>query len=195
MKHFTLLLLLFFYGCTLQSHSIDGPYTVSHVVDGDTLDVSLGRIRLSGINTPETGECYYEEAKEKTRELTENKEVYLETDDTKMDKYGRYLRYVYVQGTFVNAELVAQGYARVFDRYNETTKYYSDLKVLEKQAQDAKLGIWACPAEEDCLYVASKNSKVYHTPDCKWVKRIKAENRVCIHSEEELAGYTKSESC
>ena len=195
MKALILILSLLLSGCTLQGNSIQGPYTVGHVVDGDTLDVSLGRIRLSGINTPETGECYYEEAKEKTRELTENKEVYLETDFTNLDKYGRYLRYVYVNDTFVNGELVVEGYARVFDKYNSTTKYYAHLKLLEREAQDEKVGLWACPAEEACLYVASKNSKVYHAPDCKWVKRIKAENRICIHSEEELQGYTKSKSC
>lgn len=195
MKLFLLGALLLLAGCSMETAQMQGPYIVSNVVDGDTADVSFGRLRFSGINTPEVGECYYEEAKTKVKELILNKEVYLESDDTDKDKYGRYLRYIYVNGTFVNAELVLEGYARVFDKYNTTTKYYADLKVLEKKAQEQKIGIWACPEEEHCLYVASKNSKVYHSPDCKWAKRISAENRICIHSEEELQGYTKSKSC
>jgi len=175
---------------------IEGPYIVYGVVDGDTLDVEQGRIRLSGINTPETGECYYEEAKEKLAELTLYQEVYLERDETDMDKYGRMLRYVYTNSTFVNAHLVQFGYARVYDKYNETTKRYSELKILEDEARAQKLGIWSCTnLVEDCLYVASKNSRVYHKPTCKWAKRIKPENLICIHSEEELEGYEPAKSC
>lgn len=185
-----------FSACSLQQTDLDGPYFVESVVDGDTLDVDFGRIRLSGINTPEIGECYYEEAKEKLTELTLAQEVILERDETDLDKYGRSLRYIYVNNTFVNGYLVEEGYARVFDRYNETTKYYYDLKVLEKEAQDQKKGMWNCTDPlQGCLYVASKNSKLYHSPDCKWAKRIKPENLICIHSESELEGYTAAKSC
>jgi micrococcal nuclease len=192
------IMLLFFLLCTActKIESLEGPYIVGYVVDGDTLDVNFGRIRLSGINTPETGECYYEEAKEKLQELTLFQEVRLEEDETNKDKYGRYLRYVYTNTTFVNAYLVQQGYARVFDKYNATTKYYVQLKELEKIAQEQKKGLWSCTDPfENCLYVASKNSKVYHSPDCKWAKRIKPENRICIQSEQELVNYTAPKSC
>ncbi|MSR86248.1 hypothetical protein EXS74_02540 [Candidatus Woesearchaeota archaeon] len=196
MKHLLCILLLLFSACSLQQTDLDGPYFVESVVDGDTLDVDFGRIRLSGINTPEIGECYYEEAKEKLTELTLAQEVILERDETDLDKYGRSLRYIYVNNTFVNGYLVEEGYARVFDRYNETTKYYYDLKVLEKEAQDQKKGMWNCTDPlQGCLYVASKNSKLYHSPDCKWAKRIKPENLICIHSESELEGYTAAKSC
>ncbi len=196
MKYFLCILLLLSSACSIQQTKFDGPYVVENVVDGDTLDVEFGRIRLSGINTPETGECYYEEAKEKLTQLTLGQEIILERDDTDLDKYGRSLRYIYVNDTFVNGYLVVEGYARVFDKYNETTKYYLDLKILEQQAQDQKKGIWNCTDPlQGCLYVASKNSKMYHSPDCKWAKRIKPENLICIHSESELEGYTAGKSC
>lgn len=194
-KVFFLVVFLFLASCSGAS-SLDGPFLVSQVVDGDTLDVAEGRIRLSGINTPETGECYYEEAKEKLEELTLNKEVYLEGDVEDLDKYGRMLRYIYTNATFVNGYLVVEGYARVYDKYNATTSRYAELKVLEEQAKSEKKGIWNCTnPTEGCLYVASKYSHMYHTPDCKWAKRIKPENLICFHSEEELVGYTASQSC
>jgi len=185
-----LILLLLLTSCSIQ----DGPYLVTNVVDGDTLDVDIGRIRMSGINTPETGECYYQEARDALGNLTLGKEVYLEEDYDNYDKYGRLLRYVYVDNISVNAFLVENGYARVFDKYNLTTKRYEEYKLLEAVAQENQLGIWNCTSE-DCLYVASKNSNVYHTPECKWAKRIKPENKICFHSEEELEGYEKSSSC
>ncbi len=188
------ILLLFLSACATDQYSV--PTFVSYVVDGDTLDVEEGRIRLSGVNTPETGECYYNEAKIALSSLVLEKEVVLEKDMEDKDKYGRLLRYVYVDSFFVNGYLVSEGYARVFDKYNETTKYYYDLKELEKQAQEEKKGIWSCVNPlEDCLFVASKNSKTYHTTDCKWAKRIKPENLICFHSVEELEGYTPGKDC
>ena len=194
MKKIFLLCVFFLSSCISQG--FDGPYIVHAVVDGDTLDVDLGRIRLSGMNTPETGECYYEEAKEKLQELVLYQEVFLESDMTDTDKYGRLLRYIYTNTTFINGYLVSEGYARVFDKYNETTKYYFELKELEKEAQAQEKGIWNCTSSfEDCLYVASKNSDVYHEPHCKWAKRIKPENLICFHSKEELGGYSPAQSC
>ena len=195
MKKIILICIIFFTGCS-TSPILDGPYIVHNVVDGDTLDIEQARIRLSGINTPETGECYYEVAKEKLVELVLYQEILLEHDETDMDKYGRLLRYVYTNSTFVNAYLINYGYAKVYDKYNETTKYYKKLKELEKNAQEQKLGVWSCTnIQEDCSYVASKNSDIYHKPECKWAKRIKPENLICFHSEEELEDYIPAKSC
>lgn len=189
------ILFLFLSSCSLSEETLEGTF-VHDVIDGDTMDVEEGRIRLSGINTPETGECYYQEAKDKLTELVLYKEVYLEEDMTLEDKYGRLLRYVYTNTTFINGFLVEHGYARVYDKYNETTKYYLTLKELESKAQEQHLGIWNCTSlSQDCLYVASKNSDIYHTPECKWAKRIAPENLICFHSVEELEGYTAGKDC
>ena len=70
---------------------LDGPHLIINVVDGDTADVLINnkkeRIRFSGINTPETGECYYQEAKERLEKLILDEYVYLEKDLTNKDKY------------------------------------------------------------------------------------------------------------
>jgi phosphatidylserine/phosphatidylglycerophosphate/cardiolipin synthase-like enzyme len=46
-------------------------------------------------------------------------------------------------------------------------------------------------------YVASKNSTVFHTPDCKWAKRIKEENKIWFKTREETLkqGYTPCKVC
>ncbi len=195
MKHLFLICIVFVSACTVQGE-FGSSYIVHDVIDGDTLDIDLGRIRLSGINTPETGECYYKEAKEKLEELVLYQEIFLEEEITDTDKYGRFLRYIYTNTTFINGYLVEEGYAKVYDKYNETTKYYFELKELEKKAQEEQLGVWSCVnIQNDCLYVASKNSNIYHKPECKWAKRIKPENLICFHSEDELEGYSPGSSC
>jgi micrococcal nuclease len=133
------LVILLLCGCA----SVEGPYTVTNVVDGDTLDV-YERVRLSGINTPETGECYYQEAKDRLGDLVLGKEVYLESDVSDRGKYGRLLRYVYVSGENVNLLLVEEGYAKVHDKYASDTKMYLELKALESVAIENELGVWGC---------------------------------------------------
>ena len=195
MKHCRLIFLIFIFlvsGCITGSavRELNGPFLVTKVIDGDTLDLNNDeRIRMSGINTPETGECYYQEAKEKLAGLVLNKKVYLETDRSNEDKYGRLLRYIYLNETelvFVNGVLVEGGFARVYDKYKSDTKRYNELKKIEDIAKENNIGVWNCvDNKKDCLYVGSKDSDKYHTPECKFAKKIKPENLVCFYSLEE----------
>ncbi|MBM3199894.1 hypothetical protein FJZ53_03065 [Candidatus Woesearchaeota archaeon] len=189
------ILVLLILGC--NNNALEGPFKVTNVVDGDTLDLNNSkRVRLSGINTPETGECYYEEAKDKLTGLVLGKDVFLERDKTNIDKYGRTLRYIYSDGVLVNSVLVQEGFARVFDNYKQDTKKYEELKAMEETAKTNKLGIWSCEErKESCLYVGSKKSKTYHSPDCKWAKRIKPENLVCYKTESEVEQLTPCATC
>ena len=103
-----------------------GPYKVSHVTDGDTIDVLIGRtstvIRLLGIDTPETKkpnvavQCYGPEASARTTKLLSGQSVWLETDPTqdKLDKYGRTLAYVLLDQTLVDDVLVREGYSHEY---------------------------------------------------------------------------------
>lgn len=201
MKIYIILLLILISGCAtgnvVKEVSFEGPFLITNVVDGDTLDINTSeRIRLSGINTPETGECYYQEAKDKLISLVLNKIVYLELDQDKVDKYGRQLRYIYVNDISVNKVLVEEGYARVFDKYNETTKRYNEYKTYESKAIEQGLGIWSCGKTNfDCKYMGSKGSKTYHLPDCKWIKRIKLENLVCYKTDEEVKDLKPCSTC
>ncbi|MFH1333382.1 MAG: thermonuclease family protein [archaeon] len=193
-----LLIIVLISGCTTGNITKEGPYIVTKVVDGDTLDLDNGqRIRFSGINTPETGECYYQEAKDRLKELILNKEVYTERDKSDKGAYGRYLRYLYLDDMMINEEIVKEGYAKVYDKYKDDTKRYDQLKEAEAIAKSQNLGVWSCEdPKEGCAYVASKNSKVYYKPDCKYAKKIKPENLLCFKSKAEIPdGLTLSTSC
>ena len=81
-------------------------------------------------------------AYEFTRNLAEGKQVSLEFDVEKYDKYGRLLAYVYLKdGTFVNAEIVRQGYASLMT-IPPNVKYADLFRKLYQQALDSHLGLW-----------------------------------------------------
>jgi micrococcal nuclease len=115
------------------------------VIDGDTIVVLLkGReekVRLIGIDTPERNRPYFNEATKKTASLVLGKEVALEKDISERDRYGRLLRYVYVDNIFVNAELVRLGYATVYT-YPPDIKYADYFLKLQREAREARRGLW-----------------------------------------------------
>jgi micrococcal nuclease len=107
-----------------------GPLTarVTHVVDGDTIDVELAdgsddTVRYIGIDTPETVkpgtpvQCGGPRAHEVNERLVGGRTVTLRFDAEHRDVYGRLLAYVYLprlgrRSLFVNAELARRGLAR-----------------------------------------------------------------------------------
>ena len=98
---------------------------VKRVVDGDTLLLTnRERVRLIGVDTPETKhpkkpvQRYGKEAYLFTKKMVEGEKVRLEYDWQKKDKYGRFLAYVYLMdGTFLNAEIIKQGYGFAYTRF------------------------------------------------------------------------------
>lgn len=127
---------------------------VVEVVDGDTIRIENGElVRLLGINAPEKGQRFYEDAKRRLEELLEGKEVLLEKDVTNRDIYGRLLRYVYVNGTLVNLIIVKEGLAYAYKI--ENLKYEEDFKKAEYEARALKLGIWNRTWNcSDCIGIA-----------------------------------------
>jgi micrococcal nuclease len=128
---------------------------VVDVVDGDTIKVDVDgqvyTVRYIGIDTPETVhpdepvEWMGPEASEANRRLVEGQAVYLETDVSETDRYGRLLRYVYLaDGLFVNAELVRLGYAHAVT-FPPDVKYQDLLLEMQQEAREAGRGLWASP--------------------------------------------------
>jgi len=119
---------------------------VIEVIDGDTITIEGGyRVRYIGIDTPEIHphlEAYGIEAWQANLGLVGGKRVHLERDVSETDRYGRLLRYVYVDSVFVNAELVKMGLARA-RAYPPDTRYQDYLEKLEAEARDAGRGMWA----------------------------------------------------
>jgi len=119
--------------------------TVTRVIDGDTIDVRLNgrteRVRYIGINTPERDEVCYEAATAANAALVSGKQVTLVRDVSETDSYGRLLRYVYVGDVFVNAEMVAGGYAES-RAYPPDTRQPMYLDSLERAAKAAGRGCY-----------------------------------------------------
>ena len=117
-------------------------FYVSKTIDGDTIELEGGqRVRFLEVNTPEKSMKWYAEAKELTNVSTLDG-VYLARDAEDKDKYDRLLRYVFTKDSFVNAELVRDGFATVFVVGNNT-KYSDLMKCFEQEAKDNKRGLWS----------------------------------------------------
>ncbi|RLI86990.1 MAG: hypothetical protein DRO98_04655 [Archaeoglobales archaeon] len=146
------------------------PARVIYVYDGDTIKVNLSGqiliVRLLGIDTPErypeknkpyeydaiTNLTYLAEWGSKAKDfacaMLYNRTVYIEFDEIAglKDGYGRYLAYVYVNGTDFNALLVKNGYARVYvEGKFKKENYYLQ---LEKIAKAKKVGLWKTVTQE-----------------------------------------------
>ena len=116
---------------------------VLRVVDGDTIDIEVNgerqRVRYIGINTPERDEPCYEQATQANIDLVLGKTVRLVRDKSDTDRYGRLLRYLFVDEIFVNKVLVEQGHAEAV-LYNPDDQYYNLFRDLEVAAKNARLG-------------------------------------------------------
>lgn len=130
-------------------------YTVSKVIDGDTLELQLGdkieKVRLIGVNTPETVdprrkvECFGREASDYAKKILTGQKVSLEFDPSQdqRDKYSRLLAYLYLEdGSLFNLDLIKAGYAYEYT-YKKPYLYQSQFQSAEDQAQSKQLGLWS----------------------------------------------------
>lgn len=165
---------------------------VLSVVDGDTIKTVAGKIRLIGIDTPERGECNYQEA---TNELAgvlaaHGNQVVLAAgahDDT--DNYGRLLRYVNTadDNTDINLHMVQTGYA--IARYDSRDGYGAHPRETVYIAADIAAPAPACPgtaAGADPKFTsctqAKKNGYGPYTsgqPEYSWYKDADSDGVVC----------------
>lgn len=118
--------------------------TVVNIVDGDTIDVLMSdgmtyRVRYIGINTPESDETCGSDATVANAALVDGKVVAMQRDISETDQFDRLLRYVYVEGMFVNAALVTGGWAEAV-RYPPDTAFAEWFDVLYSEAHAANIG-------------------------------------------------------
>ena len=197
-----------------------------HVVDGDTFDIEGGaRIRLLGVDTPEKGECFYQEAKDFLDTLIEERGIRIEKDISGADRYGRLLRYVYVPSdtseesdVFVQDALIRGGYGKVFPIAPDN-RYRDLLSSAQQEAKEDGRGLWgvceiqeevslretgSMPVDTSCTIkgnISEKGyGKLYFPEGCPNYNRIKIDIRkgeayFCTGEEAEDAGFKRSESC
>lgn len=134
----------------------DGFVVVTNVIDGDTIVIvdpsnpsEEFRVRYIGIDTPETVhpskpvQCFGAEASAFNHSLVEDRPVRLVRDVSDTDTYGRLLRYVYLEdGTFVNLELVRQGYATVVT-YPPDVAHTAEYQAAQTEARTQGRGLWS----------------------------------------------------
>jgi len=187
------------------------------VVDGDTLEMHGNRIRLHGIDAPESGQSCTDEENKTYRcgQLSANrmasyvsgKAVYCEILDK--DRYGRLIAACSVNDVDVNQLLVSEGWALAYRQYSR------DYVSAEENAKKLGLGMWQGKFVEpwnwrrgerleeakaqipnDCIIKGniSSNGKIYHTPSSPWYTRTKintakGERWFCSEEEAEAAGW------
>ena len=117
-----------------------GEVLVTKVIDGDTIVVEGGEhIRLLAMDTDEMDFPCYQDAKNRLEELVLNKKIRLEKDKTDVDKYGRCLRYVFLDKQNIDLQLVKEGLA-VARFYELDVKYKDEITLAEKIAIDGRIG-------------------------------------------------------
>ena len=120
---------------------------VRRAVDGDTIELADGRrVRYIGIDTPESVapgrpvDCFGREASARNKALVEGGTIHLEKDVSETDRYGRLLRYVWVDGVLSNEALVREGFAQGAT-YPPDVKYQDRLLAAQRQAREEGAGL------------------------------------------------------
>lgn len=179
--------------------------TVVHVCDGDTIILSDKKhVRYIGINAPEIShdmkppEYFGNEAREFNKKLVLGKRVRLAFDQERQDAYGRILAYVYLEdGTFVNAELVKEGFVHVL-YVLPNVKHYESLLNAQQKAIEKQKGMWTkVLATGKGPYRGNVGTKKFHSPTCPFGKRISAKNSVLFKTKKEafMNGYSPCRRC
>lgn len=142
-------------------HDSSDEVRVRRVLDGDSVLLADGnQLRYLGINAPEAGEPFSENARALNRRLVEGKQVKLVRDRKRRDGYGRLLAYVYVRDRFVNADLLRAGLAHLM--IFEPLREEQALATAQHEARTQRRGIWGSGGPTGPLRITSPRSR--HRP-------------------------------
>ena len=199
---------------TLNAETVAGRVTV---IDGDTIEMHGQRIRLHGIDAPESGQSCADKngATYRCGQTSANQMASyvrgktVNCNVTDRDRYGRLVAVCYVNGEDINERLVFEGWALAYRQYSR------DYVRAETQAKRNSAGLWdgrfvepwkwrkgsrlASTKQDksgDCVIKGniSSSGKIYHTPESPWYSRTKintqkGERWFCSEAEAEAAGW------
>lgn len=191
------------------------------ISDGDTLSVMRQgesvRIRLEGIDAPERGQDFGRRATQALSELAHGKNARVEVQT--IDRYGRRVARVIVEGVDTSEELVRRGLAWHY------TQYSSDavLARLEREAREARRGLWSVanpqppwefrrvgaqtrgaatgeksresPPATAGPFNGNTNSRVFHRPGCQHYNCKNCTRRFATREAAIQAGYRPGGCC
>lgn len=175
---------------------LSGPHPVLRVVDGDTIVIRYhGRtekIRLLNVDTPESvhpdpsrNSELGRQASAYTKSRLSGRQVHLAFENKKRGNYGRLLAYVIVDKSNFNIELVRQGWSPYYTKYGISQSFHDAFLAAEAEARKRRRAVWAQEAPPAGggitqsgaekrqtaslgLIRGNSNSKVFHTPGCRW---------------------------
>ena len=135
-----------FTGCEkadTPENKLDGK--VVRISDGDTVTIETDngtrvKIRLNGIDAPESGQEFGQESRAKIAELIDGEDVSVKTHSH--DRYNRVLGEIFLDGRNINLTMVQEGCAWHYVKYAPNDK---ELAKAQQQAKEAKKGLWANP--------------------------------------------------
>ncbi|MGE4165636.1 MAG: thermonuclease family protein [Xanthobacteraceae bacterium] len=115
-----------------------GTGKVASVHDGRTLLLADGReVRLDGIEVPGSAD-----ARERLAALAQGRQATLKADVAALDRYGRVVAYVFIDGRLLQTELLTSGFAVVGGRLGSAA-CAAALRGAERGAREARRGLWA----------------------------------------------------
>jgi micrococcal nuclease len=139
-------------------------YTVATVIDGDTLRLTNGaEVRLVGIDAPDKkdGMFYADEARQFAKQLLEGRQVRVQFDREKRDRYDRFLAYVlYKDGEsekVANIEIVRAGCAYAYS-FKPNIAREKEIIAAQKEARQKVLGVWKRRVKKEKEYVVDWGS-------------------------------------
>ncbi len=143
---FFCVMVCFCYLSALNCYAFEGK--VKSVIDGDTFILENNeKIRIASIDAPELGhdgkpEQYYaKEAREILTKMILNKIVVIEAVDKK-DHYGRTVGWVYLDNSFVNEQMIANGAAFFYFHPNNDSSKQDFLLQTQRKAMSEMKGFW-----------------------------------------------------
>ena len=182
---FVLLSLCWLFVVCLVSFGTDLSGEVVGVHDGDTITVLTKdkrsiKVRLYGIDAPESKQPYGSRAKQRLSELVFGKQVRVETHGT--DRYRRTLGVVYLDDKDINAQMVSEGLAWAYVRYS--SRYVPQ----QEEAKSARRNIWSqknptppwefrrirsfndkVTSQQYVVYI-TRTGKKYHRAGCRYLR-------------------------
>jgi endonuclease YncB( thermonuclease family) len=191
------------------------PEKVEFIVDGDTLFVSGDwgpyRVRLLGLDTPESGSPLGDEATRFLEHLLLGEHVYVETDrknETGASGGGWAYLYRAPDGLFVNLEIVRQGYGKVYRKAPFEHRALFDH--FESAARDAEKGVWSAvgpsprakpapkvqpkakrAAQEGVTVYVTRTGAKYHRGTCSYLRK----SRIAMKLDEAKRRYSPCSRC
>lgn len=203
-KHKLCLLVILF--LWLPAGTIQGKqfYRVKTVIDGDTIILEDNRrIRYIGIDSPEISDskhklfAYGQRAKKYNARLVQGKQVRLEFDRERQDRYGRYLAYVYLKnGTLVNKALIVEGLAVCYP-VERNNRFQQEFLAEQQKAMKSNKGLWRAISKRGQARVGNSRSYRFHTRQCDLGAKISKNNRVRLKNTRDgyWHGYAPCNKC